>query len=230
MRGGRVGPGRRRRVSGVRDRRGRRQPHLDVRRRAVPPRRAALLDGRRTLTTSTCATSPRASCSSSAAGVSGRRYILGTPDGNLSHRAVLRSARRRLGKAAPHAAASRRRCSCRARGRCARLHVPLPVHPDELDSSRCYWYSKTDRAMSELGYGRARCARRRGDRGLPARARPARPLRLRPGSRGRRAREAARRAASGASPTSGAASSARAGSREARARSADGSRRRRAAG
>ena len=34
-------------MSGVRDRRGRRQPHLDVRRGAVPARRAALLDGRR---------------------------------------------------------------------------------------------------------------------------------------------------------------------------------------
>ncbi len=32
------------------------------------------------------------------------------------------------------------------------LHVPLPVHPDELDSSRWYWYSTPQRAITELGY------------------------------------------------------------------------------
>jgi len=84
-------------------------------------------------------------------GVSGRRYILGTPGGNLSHRAFFDllgevSGKRRLTVPIPPAVLVPSARALRA------LHIPLPVHPDELDSSHYYWYTKTDRAMSELGY------------------------------------------------------------------------------
>jgi dihydroflavonol-4-reductase len=85
------------------------------------------------------------------AGKTGERYILGTPDGNLSHQQyfdMLGEAsgkrRRTLPIPAPMLVPTAKVLHA--------LHVPLPVHPDELDSSRWYWYSTPRRAMEELGY------------------------------------------------------------------------------
>jgi dihydroflavonol-4-reductase len=85
------------------------------------------------------------------AGESGRRYILGTPDGNLSHQQFfdllgdVSGKRRRVlplpvSLLVPGARIGRK------------LHLPIPVHADELDSSRYYWYTTPARAISELGY------------------------------------------------------------------------------
>ena len=86
-----------------------------------------------------------------AAGKQGERYILGTPDGNLSHQQYFDllgdvSGKRRLALPIPAPMLVPTARVLRA------LHVPLPVHPDELDSSRWYWYSTPKRAISELGY------------------------------------------------------------------------------
>jgi dihydroflavonol-4-reductase len=84
-------------------------------------------------------------------GSSGRRYILGTEDGSLSHRALLRligevsgRPRRTLHLPAPVLVPSARLLTP--------LRVPLPVRPDELDSGRHHWYSTSRRAIAELGY------------------------------------------------------------------------------
>ncbi len=84
-------------------------------------------------------------------GVRGERYILGTPDGNLSHQEYFDllgevSGKRRLTLPIPAPMLVPTARALRA------LHVPLPVHPDELDSSRWYWYSTPARAIAELGY------------------------------------------------------------------------------
>jgi len=84
-------------------------------------------------------------------GQSGRRYILGTEDGSLSHRAFMRligevsgQPRRTLHLPAPVLVPSTKLLT--------RLRVPLPVRPDELDSGRHHWYSTSRRAIAELGY------------------------------------------------------------------------------
>jgi dihydroflavonol-4-reductase len=84
-------------------------------------------------------------------GKQGRRYILGTLDGDLSHRQYFDllaevSGKRRftLPVPAPLLVPGARVLH--------KLHVPLPVHPDELDSSRWYWYTTPQRAVDELGY------------------------------------------------------------------------------
>jgi dihydroflavonol-4-reductase len=84
-------------------------------------------------------------------GKAGQRYILGTLDGDLSHRQYFDllgevSGKRRLTLPvpAPLLVPSARLLH--------KLHVPLPVHPDELDSSRWYWYTTPKRAIAELGY------------------------------------------------------------------------------
>jgi dihydroflavonol-4-reductase len=84
-------------------------------------------------------------------GERGRRYILGTPDGNLSHRAFFDllgqvSGKRRLVLPLPIQVLVPGARFGRA------LHLPIPVHADELDSSRWYWYTTTQRAIDELGY------------------------------------------------------------------------------
>jgi dihydroflavonol-4-reductase len=84
-------------------------------------------------------------------GESGRRYILGTPDGNLSHQQFFDllgevSGKRRLTLPLPASMLVPGAKIARA------LHIPLPVHPDELDSSRWYWYTTPQRAMRELGF------------------------------------------------------------------------------
>jgi dihydroflavonol-4-reductase len=84
-------------------------------------------------------------------GRAGRRYILGSEDGSLSHmelaRRVLAIAgieRRMLPlPGAPTALA----------GRLAqRIGIPLPVEATELDAARHWWYCSSDRAMQELGW------------------------------------------------------------------------------
>ena len=86
------------------------------------------------------------------AGATGERYILGTPDGNLSHQQYFDLLGAVSGKRRLHRCRSPRRCSCRRARVLHALHVPLPVHPDELDSSRWYWYTTPRRAIDELGY------------------------------------------------------------------------------
>ena len=86
-----------------------------------------------------------------AQGKQGERYILGTPDGNLSHQQYFDllgdvSGKRRLALPIPAPMLVPTARVLHA------LHVPLPVHPDELDSSRWYWYSTPQRAITELGY------------------------------------------------------------------------------
>jgi dihydroflavonol-4-reductase len=83
-------------------------------------------------------------------GVTGERYILGTPDGNLSHQQYFDllgevSGKRRLTLPVPAPLLVPSARLLRV------LHVPLPVHPDELDSSRWYWYTTPQRAIDELG-------------------------------------------------------------------------------
>ena len=85
-----------------------------------------------------------------AVGGGGERYILGTPDGNLSHQQYFDllgevSGKRRLTLPVPAPLLVPSARVLRA------LHVPLPVHPDELDSSRWYWYTTPQRAIDELG-------------------------------------------------------------------------------
>ena len=85
------------------------------------------------------------------AGEAGQRYILGSHDGNLSHRQYFDllgevSGKRRLTLPVPAPLLVPGARVLHA------LHVPLPVHPDELDSSRWYWYATTKRAIAELGY------------------------------------------------------------------------------
>ncbi len=85
-----------------------------------------------------------------ARGRAGRRYILGTPDGNLAHRDFFR----RVG-----ALAGRRRMtvylppSLLVPGArlAARLHLPLPLEVEEIDSGRYYWFVDPSRAIGELG-------------------------------------------------------------------------------
>ncbi len=84
-------------------------------------------------------------------GASGRAFILGTPDGNLDHPAFFR----RVGEIA-----GRRRRTVTLPSSLLvpfarlgqRLHVPLPLPAEEIDSSQHYWYGSTKRAMDELGY------------------------------------------------------------------------------
>lgn len=86
-----------------------------------------------------------------AQGQSGRRYILATPDGHLSHRELSRRVLALAGikrrtvhlPGAPTAFAAKL---------AAKVRIPLPVAADELDAGRYYWYAQSDRAIAELGY------------------------------------------------------------------------------
>ncbi len=84
-------------------------------------------------------------------GERGRRYILATPDGSLSHvelnRRVLQMAgidRRTVHLPGGPVAFVGKIAS--------KLHIPLPVDATELDSARYFWFCSSDRAISELGY------------------------------------------------------------------------------
>jgi dihydroflavonol-4-reductase len=84
-------------------------------------------------------------------GVSGRRYILTSEDGNLSHRAFFALAGEVDGKrrrtfelpAALLIAGTRM-------GRALRL--PLPLSPEEIEAACHYWYFTPARAIGELGF------------------------------------------------------------------------------
>lgn len=83
-------------------------------------------------------------------GETGRRYVLGGDDGCLSHREFFAlvgeiGGRRR----SVHLPAGLLVPSARLLDR---LHVPLPIPPDELDGSRYYWYATSARAQREFGY------------------------------------------------------------------------------
>ena len=84
-------------------------------------------------------------------GRTGRRYILATPDGGLSHvelsRRVLALAgiERRTFHVPGAAAAFGGKVA-------ARLRIPLPVDATELDSARYWWCCSSDRAIAELDY------------------------------------------------------------------------------
>ncbi len=85
-----------------------------------------------------------------ARGAGGRRYILGTPDGNLDHRAFFRrvgelSDRRRM---TIHLPPSLLVPGARLADR---LHLPLPLAVEEIDSGRYLWYTDPRRGIEELG-------------------------------------------------------------------------------
>jgi dihydroflavonol-4-reductase len=84
-------------------------------------------------------------------GVAGRRYILTSDDGNLTHRDFFAlvgevSGRKRLTVPLPPALAVP---SARL---LAKLRAPLPVKPDELASSVHHWFYSNARARTELGF------------------------------------------------------------------------------
>jgi dihydroflavonol-4-reductase len=84
-------------------------------------------------------------------GVSGRRYILTSEDGNLSHREFFALAgevdgkRRRTFQLPPAFLIAGARF-----GRALRL--PVPLSPEEIEAACHYWYFTPARAMDELGF------------------------------------------------------------------------------
>jgi dihydroflavonol-4-reductase len=84
-------------------------------------------------------------------GVSGRRYILTSEDGNLSHREFFALAgevdgkRRRTLDLPPALLIAGTRV-----GRALRL--PLPLSPEEIEAASHWWYVTPARAMDELGF------------------------------------------------------------------------------
>ena len=84
-------------------------------------------------------------------GVSGRRYILTSEDGNLSHREFFALAgevdgkRRRTFKLPPALLIAGARI-----GRALRL--PVPLSPEEIEAACHWWYFTPARAMAELGF------------------------------------------------------------------------------
>ncbi len=84
-------------------------------------------------------------------GVSGRRYILTSEDGNLSHASSSRWRARSTASAA--ARSSCRRALLVAGARIGRaLRLPLPLSPEEVEAACHYWYFTPARAMDELGF------------------------------------------------------------------------------
>jgi len=84
-------------------------------------------------------------------GERGRRYILATPDGHLSHRELSRRvlALARIERRTLHLPAGATVAAARLADR---IRVPLPVAADELAASRYFWFASSDRAIAELGY------------------------------------------------------------------------------
>jgi dihydroflavonol-4-reductase len=84
-------------------------------------------------------------------GVSGRRYILASEDGNLSHRDFFALAgevdgrRRRTVELPPALLVQGARI-----GRALRL--PVPLSPEEIQAACHYWYCTPARSMDELGF------------------------------------------------------------------------------
>ncbi len=85
-----------------------------------------------------------------ARGAAGRRYILGTPDGNLAHRDFFRRVGELAGtrRATLHIPPSLLVPGARL---AARLHLPLPVEVEEIDSGRYFWFMDPRRGIDELG-------------------------------------------------------------------------------
>ena len=85
------------------------------------------------------------------AGIAGRRYVLTSEDGNLSHRDFFGlvgevSGKKRLTVPLPPAMLIP---SARV---LAKVRAPLPVKPDELASGRYYWFCTAARARAEIGF------------------------------------------------------------------------------
>jgi dihydroflavonol-4-reductase len=84
-------------------------------------------------------------------GASGRRYVLSSEDGNLSHREFFALAgevdgkRRRTFDLPPALLIAGARF-----GRALRL--PVPLSPEEIEAACHYWYFTPARAMDELGF------------------------------------------------------------------------------
>lgn len=84
-------------------------------------------------------------------GVSGRRYILTSEDGNLTHRELFELAGAVDGKRRRTFAVPPALLLAGARiGRALRL--PLPLSPEEIESACHYWYLTPARAIEELGF------------------------------------------------------------------------------
>jgi dihydroflavonol-4-reductase len=83
-------------------------------------------------------------------GVRGRRYIVGTRDGNRSHRDFLRLVTEVSGvrRRTVHLPAAPLVPALRVLGR---TPVPLPLTADEVANGRWYWFVRPDRAIDELG-------------------------------------------------------------------------------
>jgi dihydroflavonol-4-reductase len=84
-------------------------------------------------------------------GARGERYILTSEDGNLSHRDFFDlvgevAGKKRLTVPLPPA------LLVPGARLLTNLRVPLPVKPDELASSRHYWFARADRARRDLGF------------------------------------------------------------------------------
>jgi dihydroflavonol-4-reductase len=84
-------------------------------------------------------------------GVSGRRYILTSEDGNLSHREFFALAgevdgKRRRTFELPSAVLIGGTRVGRA------LRLPMPLSPEEIEAACHYWYFTPARAMAELGF------------------------------------------------------------------------------
>ena len=88
-------------------------------------------------------------CAVEERGTRGRRYIVGTPDGNRSHRDFLRLVGEVSGapRRTVHLPAGPLVPALRVLGR---TPVPLPVTADEMANARWYWYVRPDRAIHEL--------------------------------------------------------------------------------
>lgn len=84
-------------------------------------------------------------------GVSGRRYILTSEDGNLSHREFFALAGEVDGK--PRRTFELPPALLGAGARIGRaLRLPVPLSPEEIEAACHYWYFTPARAMDELGF------------------------------------------------------------------------------
>jgi dihydroflavonol-4-reductase len=84
-------------------------------------------------------------------GVTGRRYLLTSEDGNLTHRQCFDLAgdvdgrRRRTVELPPGLLVQGARLG-------HALHLPVPLSPAEVEDARYYWYGTPARAIAELGF------------------------------------------------------------------------------
>ena len=84
-------------------------------------------------------------------GVSGRRYILTSEDGNLSHRDFFALAGDVDGR--PRRTIELPKALLMPAARIGRaLRLPVPLSADEIEDASHYWYSTPARAIAELGF------------------------------------------------------------------------------